>query len=632
MSGVRLRRRHICGALVCGLATLLAAPASGWGSAQVTLRPAAGPAGSLVLLSGSGFATSARIRVSTTGMRGHVVRASGRGAFSARMTVRGHGWLRVVSRRGRQRVVNRFHVTRRRPGDGVVEVASSRGPRVRFSPGTVAAGGVLRMHGVGYRPGARLRLSGIGSVVMFAADRRGRFDVRVTMPQTVRADVLRLTLAGGRVHFRVRLRVSRPKPPSPGAHPAPNPVPPAPPPPRPLPPAPSNVSAPTITGTAWSGEVLTAGHGVWRVIGTIEYAYAWQRCDAAGARCAPIAGARGPRYTAGDADVGHRLRITVTASNAGGSAAATSPPTEVVTPTPGVAKAPSVPLTVREGDTISVTPATFTGPAPQTVHFQWQRCLDGTCVAVGSDQLAYSVTTTDVGNSLQVVETATWPTKTIVVASAPTGHVQPAVIATGAIALWHMDDLGATMDDSVGSHDGALHKVVTGQVPAFAGTAFGFNGADSYVTVPVADDLSPVDQDVTLTIRMRTTALPPTTVQDWDLIRSAGGYYDGDEYKMEYAPDGSAHCAFKGNGVTGYKEVASGGGPLNDGNWHTIQCVKTPTRVETIVDGVVYAKSAQIGTITITKGIIVGAHPNTAGAGASEFYQGALDEASLQFG
>jgi hypothetical protein len=153
-----------------------------------------------------------------------------------------------------------------------------------------------------------------------------------------------------------------------------------------------------------------------------------------------------------------------------------------------------------------------------------------------------------------------------------------------------MDDLGATMADSAGSHDGTLHEVTTGVLPAWAGTAFGFNGDHSYVTVPVAADLSPVDQDVTLTIRMKASLLPPPPSQDWDLIRSAGGYYDGDEYKMEYAPDGTAHCAFKGNGATGYKEVASSGGaPLNDGSWHTIQCIKTSTQVRTVVDGVVYA-------------------------------------------
>lgn len=617
---MRSRRRHASAPLLVGLAVLLAAPASGWGAARVTLRPAAGPAGSSAVLSGSGFAASSRIRVSGTGTRARVVRSSRRGAFVARLTVRGRGWVRVVSRGGRQRVVNRFHLVGRRADGGVVEAASSRGARVRFSPTIVVAGGVLRVHGAGYRRGARLRLSGLGSAARFAAGRGGRFDVRLPLPATMRTGMLRVVLTGGGVRFAVWLRVLQR-----------NPVPITPTPSVPAPRAPTNLSAPAITGTAWSGQVLAGGNGVWSASGPIEYAYAWQRCDTSGAGCAPIRGATAPRYTVADADVGYRLRIAVTASNRGGSATATSPPTDVVTSTPGVAQPPRLPKTAREGETITVSPATFTGPPPQTVKFQWQRC-SATCVDVGVDQTSYAVTTADIGYKLQVVETATWPAKTIVVTSNKTDAVEPAATPSGLIAQWHMDDLGATMTDSAGSHDGALHKVTTGVVPAFAGTAFGFNGNDSYVTVPAASDLSPVDQDVTLTVHMNTTLLPPPTSQDWDLIRSAGGYYDGDEYKMEYAPDGSAHCAFKGSGSTVYKEVASAGAPLNDGKWHTIQCVKTPTQVKTIVDGVVYAKSADIGTITITKGIIVGAHPNAAGTGASEFFNGALDEASLEFG
>jgi hypothetical protein len=479
------------------------------------------------------------------------------------------------------------------------------------------------VHGAGYRRGARLRLSGLGPAASFSAGRAGGFNVTIPLPASVRPGALRVSLSGGGVRFRVQLRVVA----APTAPVIPKPAPtPVPTPPRT---PPHNVSAPVVTGTAWSGEVLTGDNGVWTATGPIEYAYAWQRCDASGAACAAIRGATAPHYTVSDADLGHRLRIAVTATSGTTAATATSLPTDVVTPTPGVAQPPSLPTTAQEGKPISVTPATFTGPAPTTVTFQWQRCTT-TCVNIGAGLTSYTVTTADVGARLQVVETATWSAKTLELTSNKTDPVKPAVTPSGTIALWHMDDLGTTMADSAGSHVGTLHAVTTG-LPGFAGTAFGFNGANSYVTVPVASDLSPVDQNVALTIRMKTTVLPPPTTQDWDLIRSAGGYYDGDEYKMEYAPDGTAHCAFKGNGATGYKEVVSGGPPLNDGNWHTITCVKTPNQVQTVVDGVVYAKYALIGTITITKGILIGAHPSATGTGASEFFNGALDEASLQF-
>ena len=119
-----------------------------------------------------------------------------------------------------------------------------------------------------------------------------------------------------------------------------------------------------------------------------------------------------------------------------------------------------------------------------------------------------------------------------------------------------------------------------------------------------------------------------TGEQDWDLMRSAGGYYDGDEYKIEYNPDGSVLCAFKGS--TGYKEVFSA--PLTLNQWHTVQCVKTATQVKTIVDGVTTTGSATIGTIVLTRGLIFGAHPSATETGASEFFRGQLDEASIAIG
>src|SRR4051794_14821508 len=93
--------------------------------------------------------------------------------------------------------------------------------------------------------------------------------------------------------------------------------------------APSNTDRPSISGTARDGSVLTADRGKWSNSPS-AYAYQWQRCDANGANCAPIAGANSDHYTLSSADVGHRLRVQVTASNSGGSGTATSEPTAVV--------------------------------------------------------------------------------------------------------------------------------------------------------------------------------------------------------------------------------------------------------------------------------------------------------------
>ncbi|MCW3028692.1 MAG: hypothetical protein JWN81_1903 [Solirubrobacterales bacterium] len=96
------------------------------------------------------------------------------------------------------------------------------------------------------------------------------------------------------------------------------------------PPAPVNTGLPTVTGTAQQGQVLTGHNGSWSNEPT-GFAYQWQRCDPAGANCVAISGAIAQTYTLGSADVGFTLRLSVTASNAGGSSApATSNPTAVV--------------------------------------------------------------------------------------------------------------------------------------------------------------------------------------------------------------------------------------------------------------------------------------------------------------
>ena len=85
-----------------------------------------------------------------------------------------------------------------------------------------------------------------------------------------------------------------------------------------VPPVPSNSALPTITGTAQQGQTLTEVHGSWTNSPT-EYAYQWQRCNSSGESCAAISGASAQTYGPVAEDVGHRLRVQETASNAGGS-------------------------------------------------------------------------------------------------------------------------------------------------------------------------------------------------------------------------------------------------------------------------------------------------------------------------
>jgi Ig domain of plant-specific actin-binding protein len=87
---------------------------------------------------------------------------------------------------------------------------------------------------------------------------------------------------------------------------------------------PTAKSLPSVTGNAREGDTLTATEGSWERGDGLTYAYQWQRCDAAGANCAAIAGATNKAYIAQTADVGRKLRVEVAATDQDGSSQAVS--------------------------------------------------------------------------------------------------------------------------------------------------------------------------------------------------------------------------------------------------------------------------------------------------------------------
>jgi hypothetical protein len=177
------------------------------------------------------------------------------------------------------------------------------------------------------------------------------------------------------------------------------------------------------------------------------------------------------------------------------------------------------------------------------------------------------------------------------------------------------------MFNSVGSHNGSLHSTQTG-LNGFSGTAYGFNGSSSYVSVPSSADLNPGSANITFTIHLKTAGTPPPPPADWDIFRK-GLYTSGAEWKMEFQQTGQASCGFEGTG--GYAELVAGPA-INDGQWHTISCAKAATMIQVIVDGQTFSKAATIGSISNTTNVAIGARPG------SDWYQGQLDEASVQIG
>jgi NedA-like, galactose-binding domain/Disaggregatase related/Protein of unknown function (DUF1565) len=94
---------------------------------------------------------------------------------------------------------------------------------------------------------------------------------------------------------------------------------------------PTNTAAPTLSGIGGQGQTLTVAAGTWTGLPT-SYAYQWRRCDASTGSCADVAGATGTSYRLGLTDIGAKLKAVVTATNAGGSASASSALSGVVRP------------------------------------------------------------------------------------------------------------------------------------------------------------------------------------------------------------------------------------------------------------------------------------------------------------
>ncbi len=195
-------------------------------------------------------------------------------------------------------------------------------------------------------------------------------------------------------------------------------------------------AAPALSGTATDGQVLTVGTGAATGTPILSYAYRWRRCDAAGAACTDLAsGGSDSSYTLTPQDVGHRMRVRMTVSNATGSDSSDSAASAPVAPVPPSLLAPSVVSgTARDAAVLTSSPGVFTGSGPQ-LSYRWRRCDrtlggDGTAIncadVAGATQPTYRLTGADVAHRFVVLVTATNSAGSASDTSAPTPVVLPA--------------------------------------------------------------------------------------------------------------------------------------------------------------------------------------------------------------
>jgi hypothetical protein len=216
---------------------------------------------------------------------------------------------------------------------------------------------------------------------------------------------------------------------------APPPAPVSPAVPAPPPFAPTLIVAPVLTGLAQAGELLSAGEGVWSGGFAIAFAFQWQRCSAAGEECADMEGATTAGYTLGEADSGLTVRVTVTATNAGGATSAASDASAVIVPAlpvvPTNLAAPALTGAAQDGETLTASEGSWTGTLPIALAYQWQRCdaLGEACADIESaSSTGYTLTADDVGATVRAVATASNAGGSATSATTASEQVAPAAV------------------------------------------------------------------------------------------------------------------------------------------------------------------------------------------------------------
>jgi hypothetical protein len=174
--------------------------------------------------------------------------------------------------------------------------------------------------------------------------------------------------------------------------------------------APTSTSAPSISGVARDGGKLKAERGSWEGAKPIVYSYGWSRCDASGDACATLASADRRTYKPDHEDVGHTLRVTVTAIGEGGAATATSPASDLIAAAPLLArKHPQIAGSASDGQLLSAGTGAWKGTPPQSFAYQWLSCPkgNGACSSIeGATASSYRVETAQIGRKLRVFVTA----------------------------------------------------------------------------------------------------------------------------------------------------------------------------------------------------------------------------------
>lgn len=276
---------------------------------------------------------------------------------------------------------------------------------------------------------------------------------------------------------------------------------------------PAAASPPTIAGSAlYAGGSVTASTGSWTGLGSISYAFQWQRCDALGDSCGDIPEATSATHSVSEADAGGTLRVAVTGTNTVGAGRSTSAPTAVVgaSAAPEPRTPPTISGTLMDGSLLAASRGTFVGAEPMTRSWQWLQCdANGrACLPInGATASTYRPASSDVHMTLRVADRATNGAGTELTQSSATGAIalRPLALATAPTLLGPAPVDGGYLRQDDGSWTGTPN--ITYQRQWRRCNAAGSACSDIPGETATLYRLSSVD--VGLRVRVRITATNP---------------------------------------------------------------------------------------------------------------------------
>jgi len=206
---------------------------------------------------------------------------------------------------------------------------------------------------------------------------------------------------------------------------------------------------------------ITAEHGEWSGGTPMTFEYQWKRCDAAGEACADIPSATARTYTPAGADVEHKLRVWIRATNEAGSGEVVSRASTVVRRSaPRFLERATIDGELREGTLLQATTDGLRGSQPIDLDYTWLRC-DSNCAPIpGATAQTYTAQPSDVAARLRLKVTASNTEGTAASWSTVSDEVEPADVegapkAVKRPALGGVPRVGETVTSTAGTWRGA---------------------------------------------------------------------------------------------------------------------------------------------------------------------------------